>query len=387
MRRGSKNKFISEGERMIKSIMKLVVLLSILAACSPATPLATVTPTLTPSRTPIPSKTSIPLDTPTLIPTIAPTFTTTPTSTPQPPLTEHEWNPELVLISIRSNFGDGGASIGDMGSPSLILYADGSMFVSGTKNIDGKDYGQVLTKKLDKKEICQNLNTLDQIGYLDYDRSDYSFIGGRPLAIGYPDTFITVNAWKSTFNGYSGLNYFLRNNLIDEFYGQTGYPVISPALRNAYNFLTHYPQDGFEVYKPSRLAIWIIPAEYVFPDSFESLAKIWQLKSPSFKNLLKRIDIDPQSGTAYTTILNGNEARLVYNFLGEVKAVQVFVIDEPDGSKKYYALLARPLLPYEVLGDYGDMSEIPVPDSPKPNFKLTCRPSDGVLPIPTLTNP
>jgi hypothetical protein len=57
-----------------------------------------------------------------------------------------------------------------------------------------------------------------------------------------------------------------------------------------------------------------------------------------------------------------------------------------DGNKKYYALFARPLLPYEVLGDYG-MSEIPAPGSPEPNFKLTCYPSDGVLPIPSPSNP
>ncbi len=124
----------------------------------------------------------------------------------------------------------------------------------------------------------------------------------------------------------------------------------------------------------------------MLPDTFKSLAKNWQLKSPSFGNLLKRIDANPQSDIPNSMILIGDEARLVYSFLGEVESVQVFVIDEPDGTKKYYALLARPLLPYEVLGDYG-MSQIPAPDSSKPNFKLTCYPSDGVLPIPTSSNP
>ena len=223
---------------------------------------------------------------------------------------------------------------------------------------------------------------LDQIGYLDYDPSNYSFIGGKPLGLGAPSTFITLNAWKWKSSVYYELRLFLQKDIVDKFWGQKGYPVISPALRNAYYFLNQYPNDGFEVYKPSRLAVWIVPAEYVFPDNFESLAKIWQLKSPSFKNLLNRIDTNSQSSTASSAILNGDEARLVYNFLGEVEAVQVFVIDEPDGSKKYYALLARPLLPYEILGDDG-MSEIPAPGSPKPSFKLTCHPSDGVLPIPT----
>jgi len=364
--------------------------------CAPAEPAISNTPTLIPTRisdistevddvggiSSIPSQTPIPSETPTVLPT----FTITPTSTLQPPLTAHEWSPEIVLISIRSNFGDGGTAIGDAGSPPLILYADGSMFISGTKNVNGRDYDQVLTKKLSRKEICQNLNTLDQIGYLDYDRSSYSFIGGRPLAIGYPDTFIAINAWKSLFDGFSGLDYFLQKDVIDEFYGQNGYPVILPALRDAYNFLTNYSADGFEVYKPNRLAIWIVPAEYIFPESFESIAQIWQLNKPSLGDLLKRVDLNPQSFNN-TIIMKGNEALVVYNYLGEVENTQVFALDMPDGNKKYYALFARPLLPYEVLSDYGDLSKIPAPDSPKPSFKLTCYPSDGILSIPESLNP
>ncbi len=59
----------------------------------------------------------------------------------------------------------------------------------------------------------------------------------------------------------------------------------------------------------------------------------------------------------------------------------IFVIeDSKDGVKKYYALFARPLLPYEIPGELY-MSTIPAPNSTKPNFNLTCYPSDGILPI------
>ena len=366
----------------MKSIIKISFLLSILAACSPARSLATTAPTLAPSRISVPSETPIPSDTLTLTSTITPTFTITPTSTFQPPLGGHEWYPELVLISMRSNFGDGGAYIGDAGSPPFILYVDGSLFIHSSKNINGKYYNQVLTKKLNRKEICQNLNTLDHIGYLDYDPSNYSFIGGKPLGEGAPDTFITVNAWKAMSYAYYELGYFLQKNIVDAFYGQKGYPVISPALRNAYYFLNQYPNEGFEVYKPNRLAVWIVPAEYIFPDNYKSIAQTWQLKNPTFDDLLKRVASYPEGRGNNVVIVNNNEAKTVYNFLDDVEATKVFVVDTADGKKAYYALLARPLLPYEILGDY-DISQLPAPGSPKPNFKLSCYPSDGVLSIPT----
>jgi hypothetical protein len=60
----------------------------------------------------------------------------------------------------------------------------------------------------------------------------------------------------------------------------------------------------------------------------------------------------------------------------------------PDGTSQYFAVTVRPLLPFEKIELNEDrMSDITAPDSEKPNFKLTCHPSDGVLPIPTLSNP
>ena len=262
MRRGSNNKFIPEGERMMKSIMKLVVLLGILAACSPATPLATVTPTLTPSRTPIPSKTSIPSETSTLTFAVAPAFTSTPTSTPQPPLVEHEWNPETVLISMDWSPGDGGGHIGDLGPPTFILYADGNIFMLNLLKLEDGYHVQVLNKKLNRLELCKHINTLDQIGYLDYIPSDYSFIGDKSLVIGAPSISINVNAWKSSSGSYYGLIDYLENDTVKEYYGKNGYPIISPALQNAYHFLDQYPSQGLEVYNPERVLLWILPAEY-----------------------------------------------------------------------------------------------------------------------------
>ncbi len=48
---------------------------------------------------------------------------------------------------------------------------------------------------------------------------------------------------------------------------KTGYPTISPALQDTYYFLHEYPTDGFEVYKPDHLAVWLLPVEKIFIDS------------------------------------------------------------------------------------------------------------------------
>jgi hypothetical protein len=385
MRRGSDNRFIFEGEYIMKSIMRLIVLLLILTACSPIASLATVMPTLIPSRTFVPSVTSIPSETPTLMSTITPTFTITPTSTPQPPLAEHEWSPETVLISIREGGGDGGMSLGDLGPPPFILYADGSLFV--TQHVPFGDYykTQVLVKKLHREEVCQHLNTLDQAGYLDYDSSNYTFNGDKPYGIGGPSTFIDVNAWKSKSDQYYDLGNYLREDIIRELYGQKGYPVISPALQDTYRFLYQYPMDDFEVYKPDRLAIWFLLTDKKFLDTFNLQAKVWELESMPLVSLINEAELLPDRGDLRSIILSGQEAQLLYDYFGNLIGSDYFFTEDPKGGKNYYEVFVRPLLPYEMPGEYhtGYMSILPVPDVPKPNFKLTCYPTDGVLPIST----
>ena len=362
-------------------------------SCAPKEPAVSNTPTQIPTRisnisteeedvgrlSSIPSKTPIPSETP---PTIVPTFTITPTSTPQPPLVEHERSPELVVVSMRFSPGDGGGGIGDLGPPPFILCSDGNLFMLNWLKLDDGYRVQVLTKKLDRLELCRHINTLDQIGYLDYEPSDYSFIGGKSLVIGPPSTFITVNTWKSSSGSYYGLSFYLENDIVKEYYGQNGYPIISLALQNAYDFLGQYPSHGLEVYNPGRVVLWIVPAEYY--ESVDILATIptWQLKSPSLKTLIERADTDTYDENIKSIILDGDEAKSVYAYFGNSMVTRVFEQEMPDGTKRYYALHVRPLWPYELPGDYGGMSQIPAPDSPKPNFKLTRYPSNGILPIP-----
>jgi hypothetical protein len=158
---------------------------------------------------------------------------------------------------------------------------------------------------------------------------------------------------------------------------------VSPALRSAYYFLNQYPETGFEVYKPVRLGVWIVPADYVLSD-FESTAQTWQLENVSLQYLLDRSSVYVSGSEERFVELYNNDAKSLYAYLGETDAVHVFVKNNPDGTQKYIALKARPLLPYETLGDYGaQISVLPDPNFPKLNLKLSCVPSDGILSIPT----
>ncbi len=363
-----------------------IFLLSILAACAPATPLATATPSLTPSLTLQPTRTRYPLRTPTPSLTPFPTFTPSATRIYRP-LTEHKWNPETVLIQFSVDLlGDGGGDIYVPPPPLFILYADGSLFVSQE---------DILFKKLDNKEVCQILNTLDQIGYFDYDPASYDFIGSGPIVKGARgSTSIEINAWKSHKGFYAELGYYLEDELTGrlakelqqqgyDISKREGWPVIAPELRNAYYFLSEYPIENFEVYQPERLGVWMLQIDSKFLDSrsFYSVPQEWTVK----KSLIAMFEsINTTFYTQYT-VLGGEEARMVYKYLEQFYGTAVFYEENIKGEKEYFLVSERPLLPYEQLDDYS--SQIAGSDIPKPNFTLTCYPSDGILPIPTPSIP
>lgn len=369
----------------------IIFLLGILAACAPATPLATASASLTPSLTLQPTRTSYPSRTPTPSLTPFPTLTISPTSTLQPSLTEHQWRPERVLISLEFTPGDGGGFAPR--APSFILYADGSMFTTRFLEIDHDYKEQLLFKKIGRKEICQNLNTLDQIGFLDYNPESYIFTDGGPQIQGAGSASIRVNAWKAQEGHYYELPLYIGPNFPDslasilDLKNQKGFPVISPALRNAYYFLSEYSAEGFEIYKPDRLAVWIRPLEQDSIDYVESNEnpKEWAQNAPSLTSMFAKIDYGNNDASFRYLVLTGRNANVVYHFLNESFGADYYYELKNNGERVYYVLSARPVLPYEL--PLGYTSQIPAPGSVKPDFKLTCYPSDGVLPTPTPSLP
>lgn len=317
--------------------------------------------------------------------TIQQVFTPTLTSTPQLPLIDHEWYPEPILISMRETMGDGGTSIGDVGTTWFVLYADGTLIVNNLLVVNDTYQYQYLTRKLNRQEICQHLNTFDQIGYLDYNASDYTFIDGKPYAAGGGSFLFQINAWKLKNDSYYDLGFYLRQDIINDLYGQKGYPIISPALQNTYYFLSQYPMTGLELYKPERLAVWIVPADYVRTD-YEETAQNWELTAPTLRNLLQQSSNYIEGFEEKYIELKGSNAVAVYDYFGSMEAVRIFAQTMLDGNKQYFAVLVRPLLPFEKLN--GDsMSDISPSSSEKPKIKLSCLASDRVLPIPIPANP
>jgi hypothetical protein len=312
-----------------------------------------------------------------------PAIISTPTSTPQPSLKEHEWTPQTVLLRLDLTREENGI-LNPPPPPQFILYADGKVLLTRPA-IEGYPHGdqQLVFKQLERKEVCQILNTLDQTGFLDYDPSSYEFIGGKPNMTGVTNAYLEVNAWKSHKREYPELPFYIfdeltgvvASGLTTDINDRNGFPVISPALRNAYYLTADYPVDGFEVYEPERFAVWIRPLK---PADFPNVHwEDWSSQSYAISYMLSRIDYGNAGYDERYLILRKQGALSLYEYLKEAFSTKYYVETGKLGEKAYYAVHARPLLPYELPGTY----EVETPETSNP--KLKCAPADGVMTVPT----
>ncbi len=308
-----------------------------------------------PTRTPTPS----------LQP--SPTLTSTPVSS----LQAHRWKPEAVLVLADRRGGDGCCI--EPHSPDFVLYADGRLFISRPTKFGDYWHFQIFTRQLERVEICQFLNTVDQTGFFDYDPSTYSKSDVFPID-GASTSYIQVNAWRSKSIALYGLHWFMQEDT--SWYvpcpNCPPLPTMLPALRNMHRLLYEYHSDTLEIYQPARLGLWISPP-------FETIRNKgipWPLQSPTLAELSPSSANIQEPGQS--SILRGEVATLIYKIFDESIDQRRFT----DG-KYSYDIYARPLLPYEVLPSSGEgYSSIPSPIFPTPSFELSCNPSDGVLEIP-----
>jgi hypothetical protein len=356
---------------MKKAFFISFLLCLFISACAPK--LAT-TPTVTLSVTPSLTLTPTRYVTPTLSPTL--TFTPSPTSTPQPPLIEHEWQPDMALILLYERPGDGGGYIPYSIPPFFSLFADGKLFI--VRRNEAWRF-TVFTKQLSRQEICQHLNTLDQIGFFDYDPVTYQFANGKQFGEGGRGVEVIVNAWKSHHYIYNGLNGYVEDWFNLDMVNPHWRPVILPALRNAYNLFSYYPIENLEIYHPDQLVIRIAQLNRI--DSYiTSQAVEWPLAYPSLANLFAEGGLLPPNLDQYL-IVNNPDATAIDNVLKNSYSDNDFFFEITDGIKKYYSISYRPIIPYEIPED--PFAIIPAPETRKPDFDLRCYPSDGILPIPT----
>jgi hypothetical protein len=305
----------------------------------------------------------------------AATITPTIPGTPQPPLKEHEWTPEPILLRLDFTRGDGGGILASSDPPRFILYSDGNLLLkypllAGTPHGDW----QLLHKQLTRGEMCRILNTLDQAGFLDYDPSSYEVD-----AKGARGAYIEVNAWKSHKHEYPLLPEYIVQGLTGEIdsnlIGVADSPAIPPALSGAYYLLGDYPAEGTEVYQPEKLVVWVVSLD---PQHFPDIQwREWSFSGLSLAWMFSRIELKDDD----FIVLEGAAAKSLYEYLDESFSPRFYAETGRSGEKGYYAFYARPLLPYELPND--DRLVIPDPALAKTSdIRLKCLLSDGVIATP-----
>ena len=150
---------------------------------------ATSSPPLQPSAKVIVTKTHTDIPpTPTSIITSQPTAVAT--------LESHIWMAENLIAKYHNYGGDGCCQYPS--PPEFVLFSDGQLFIR-TQN---GEFPQILTKQLTRQEICAFLNTVDQLGFFDYDATTYMIDRyGQSIQNfsieGSNRQNISINAWRS----------------------------------------------------------------------------------------------------------------------------------------------------------------------------------------------
>ncbi len=273
-----------------------------------------------------------------------------------------------MLVRFGSYGGDGGDEfkIYFETLPVFVLYSDGRLVVR--KPVP--EGVQLLQARLDRSATCAVLNTIDQIGFFDYDVSVYKKYE-EWLGDGAPNVVIEVNAWRSQYVDHNALAYYIEEEDdpgVKKRLASCNQCVL-PSLRATYRFLRTYRPDQLDRYEPSQL-LFVIEREN--PSGDDSL--VWDVKGVSLIRLVG------ESGKPVKVILDGADAAAVYEELGGTIWWNPRHYVE---GKSGFLIFARPLLPYESQASFEVYPpQLPAPDVPTAAANLTCHPSDGVLKIP-----
>jgi len=290
------------------------------------------------------------------------------TSTPGPTLAAHRWQPNAALILFDMRGGDGCCDYPL--PPKLIVYADGRVFMQRNKAVGSTYRIEILTARLERHEICNLLNTIDQAGFFDYDPATYSSNPEQIPADGAPTYVIEVNAWRTKAIELVALGTFARGET--QFTEPT--PVVLPALRQTYLLLSGYMPTKVEPVRPDRLGLWIDSPE------IGGSGEPWPLPDASLADLYtaSRANNPPYPGNS--VVLRGQDAEVVYSKFD--RSIEYFGLRFEDRGVAY-TVFARPLLPYEAPPLANErFALIPSAVFPTPAWSLSCEPSDGVAAIP-----
>jgi hypothetical protein len=250
------------------------------------------------------------------------------------------------------------APFGVSRTPDLMLYSDGRLVV--------RTHAGFQAAQLSRQEICALLNTIDQVGFFDFDMAPYhEQMDELPLGIA-STTVIEVNAWKQK----SVVAMALRDVVDDP-----AFQVPSP-LRSVYLLLSDYHLADLQPYQYDQLALAIHRPP---PDSSYRTETRWPLPTPSLGALFERAERanikSREEGLGL--LIEGETAASVYQAIRQISG-RGFVEDG-----EMYLVTARPLWPYESLESAVSYeAEIPSPGVEINTVALTCYEADGVLEIP-----
>lgn len=324
-------------------IRHLIISLLTLVLTHCASASAVLEPTLVAAtRTLIPTRTTQP----------TPTSTTTPNWAPIiPPLTEHEWMPEPVLISFGQFAGDGVRS----GPPELTLLSNGTLYIY--------ESGGLYETQLEREEVCSLLNTIDQTGFFVYDPR---VINTDRMGDGAGGGYVNVDAWQSQHFGLMMLSQYVNGEVEDEGYYM---PPILPPIVETYRLL--------DSYRPINLE----QADFVYYLQIREVDPDWATDlRPWPSGLFSVAEFYEGSGCVHhnvTRMLTPSELLV----LKELDNGRINTYVEENG--RIFNIAINAYFPEQVVATCSANPDIPtefvVPDLPE---TLQCSPEDGVLPIP-----
>ena len=324
--------------KLLRSSAILLILLAVMACTStPPQPSTTTrevlsaTPTLT--KTALPTATHTP--TPTRTPTIA--YTSTPTSIPT---TAHTPSPaprpiKPILLEFGTTGGDGGTSYDvffGREMPSLVLYTDGQLLIGDFSYSGPGGYSQT---KLSTQEMCALLRRLQATGFFDV----------KGTGQNYPADPIYKT---SEYFGDGGGSYILRVNgnpakWVDT-YSQAVDNLV-PEVKAAYELVSKYRPRGMKPFRSDRVIIRIEPKpgeDWFGPTP--TPPQLWPSTFPSLTAFLKEHSQDGE------VILSGQSATLLSQLI-PLPGSGFFT----ENGETYF-VVARPLLPHEMLTFYSQYS-------------------------------
>jgi hypothetical protein len=350
---------------MRKTVLFLLVGVLLSAGCVSATPTVAVTqtPSRLPTRTPRLPITPLPTKTPTITP--SETFTPLPTFTakPFPPLVSHDFKPNPILVTYK-NVSEGFCdSVCPAYPVPFVLFGDGNLFIFNEAEINGHYEDRFLHKKLDRSETCRILNTIDQVGFFDFNPSSYKI----PEVYDASTWRIEIYAWRT-----KDVSLYALGDLLDI---ANSDPSLSDDIAPAsalrtFNLLYNYPSDGLETYIPNLLVIWIWKSSIDDADVRE-----WKTDDISLDKLFEKGG-SAQDALPHPIFLDGSDAKNIYAMFDNFD----YYGDVTQSGERYRVYL-RPVLPFEKITKDGAWLK---PDAQRMNLpnNLHCSPLDGVMLIP-----